>query len=288
MAKHREPGNARVVDLFKNKDGSESAKYKEVKAREYTTTQLREYKNWAVKWVDLNGKEKSRTFKRRVDADEYRKAVEAQIRSGEYIDRDHGRVTAQEVWQRWEPTQATRSKKTRYDRQRTWIGRTGPRWGDVPISRITKTDVQLWAAELHEEGYSVATIRHAVGVLRLVLGFAVDEGRLLKNPAHGISYPSEKPDDRHYLTVKQVEALAHSIGHGYGLMIRVLAYCGPRSGEIFALRGKDVFLDRRRIWLRRAASRPGGKLEIKDLKTHKNRMIAYPEALHDALKARVG
>lgn len=286
MPPRREPGNARVVDLFKNRDGSESARLKRLKAQGLTTTQLREYKRWAVKWVDLNGKEKSRTFKRRIDADQYRVKIESDIMRGEYIDRAHGQTTVEEVWRRWEPTQATRAAKTRYDRQGNWRRYVQPRWGSTAIARITKTDVQLWVAELHEAGYSVSTLEHALEVLRLVLGFAVEEGRLNKNPARGISMPSRKPEDRHYLTVAQVEALANCTGQDYGLMIRVLAYCGPRLGEVAALRGRDVLLDRRRIWLRRAVSRPGGKTEIKDLKNHRARMLAYPQQLHEALEHR--
>ncbi|MCH6197520.1 tyrosine-type recombinase/integrase [Corynebacterium mastitidis] len=286
MPPRREPGNARVVDLFKNRDGTESARYKQLKAKGLTTTQLREYKNWAVKWVDLAGKEKSRTFKRRIDADQYRVKIESDIMRGEYIDRAHGQITVEEVWRRWEPTQATRAKKTRYDRQGNWRRYVQPRWGGTAIARITKSDVQLWIAELHEEGYSVSTLEHALEVLRLVLGFAVEEGHLLKNPASGIPLPARKPEDRYYLTVPQVETLANCIGQDYGLMIRVLAYCGPRFGEVAALRGKDILLDRRRIWLRRAVSRPGGKAEIKDLKNHRARMVAYPQQLHDALASR--
>lgn len=287
MPCRREPGNARVVDLFKNRDGTESARYKQLKAKGYTVTQLREYKNWAVKWVDLAGKEKSRTFKRRIDADQYRVRVESEIMRGEYIDRAHGQITVEELWRRWEPTQTTRAKKTRHNRQEAWKNYTAPRWAHTPISRITKNDIQLWVAGLHEQGYSLSTLRHALEILRFTLAFAVDEGYLLKNPARGITMPAQPPKDRHYLTVEQVEALAEAIGEDYGLMIRLMAYCGPRFGEAAALRGKDVLLERRRIWLRQAISRVAGELIVKDLKNHRSRMIAYPPQLHEALKQRV-
>lgn len=128
---------------------------------------------------------------------------------------------------------------------------------------------------------------HAVGLLRLVLEFAVEEGRITRNVARGVQYPADKPEDRHYLTVKQVEALAGRLNENYALMVRIMAYCGPRTQEVFVLRGKDVLLDRRRIWLRRAVSWPGGKAEIKDLKSHHSRSIAYPEFLHEPLAKRV-
>lgn len=87
-------------------------------------------------------------------------------------------------------------------------------------------------ADLVEVGTGVPTIENALGVLRMVLKDAVEDGRLIRNPCDGINAPRRQHKSRAYLSHLQVEELATAAGEDHGLIIRLLAYTGLRWGEL--------------------------------------------------------
>ena len=84
--------------------------------------------------------------------------------------------------------------------------------------------------DLVEAGNGVPTIENALGILRMVLKDAVDDGRLIRNPCEGINAPRRLHRTRAYLDHLQVEELATAIGKDHGLVVRLLAYTGSALG----------------------------------------------------------
>ena len=78
------------------------------------------------------------------------------------------------------------------------------------------------------------------------------------NPAHGLNLPKVSKLAKRYLNHEQVRDLADavdSLGKGmdrgelisYGLLVKLLAYCGLRWGEASGLRVKDIDFRRGRL-----------------------------------------
>jgi integrase len=127
------------------------------------------------------------------------------------------------------------------------------------------------------------TVHKAFGVLRQVLGAAVDDHRIPRNPCTDVKLPNTKHADRGYLTHEHVAALADAVDC-YPEVIRFLAYTGLRWGEMAALRVQDFDMLRRRVNISRSVSE-SGKLVWGDTKTHKPRSVPFPASLADELSA---
>jgi integrase len=112
-----------------------------------------------------------------------------------------------------------------------------PRWGEVPLIRVTHGDVQAWLSELSARGLAGASVRKAQGVLSGILGLAVRDRRLAVNPALGVALRPMQEKRRRYLTAEQLEALADAAGPGrVVVLVLVLGYCGLRWSGLAALR----------------------------------------------------
>ena len=127
------------------------------------------------------------------------------------------------------------------------------------------------------------TIENALGVLRMVLKDAVEDGRLIRNPCEGINAPKRQHKSRAYLTHQQVEQLATAGGEVGGLVVRVLAYTGLRWGELAGLTVASVDVLRRRLQISQAVAEADGRLVWKSPKDHERRSVPFPAFLADEL-----
>jgi integrase len=123
-----------------------------------------------------------------------------------------------------------------------------PRWGQVPIGRITKTAVERWVAELGDANRGVrggdltpGTVEKIYHVFRKVIRAAYEDDRIPRLPC-----PTNPPIGRgkrkavRFLTEGEVEALAAAMAPSFKVVIHVASYGGFRIGELFALRLDDV------------------------------------------------
>ena len=181
-----------------------------------------------------------------------------------------------------------------------------PRWGDAPISKVTRGDVQQWAQDIVSSGASPSTVRHAVGTLSRILNEAVIAGALAANPCLRISMPRAARDDIKPLTIEQVKALAYEIenppvklaGNGaappgrhhfpeYGLLVRLAAFSGLRAAEIAGLKINAVDLDNGALRVTETLSEVRGKLYTVPPKTYQGRAVPLPDFLVEELRAHI-
>jgi integrase len=187
-----------------------------------------------------------------------------------------------------------------------------PRWGEVPVGEVRRTDVLGWAEDLAASGLGAARVRHAVGTLQRVLRHAVEHEALPASPIERLRLATPRPAEVRPLTVEEVERLAREIehpehspaGNGAGqpahrlhrpdlaLWVRLGAYCGLRAGEVLGLRRESVDLVRRVLIVDQAVSDVRGRLVVGPTKTGKARSVPIPEALVpdllEHLSSRVG
>lgn len=121
----------------------------------------------------------------------------------------------------------------------------------------------------------------AYGVLAALLDDAVDDRRLLSNPARGVNLPRKARKTPVYLSHEQVHALAAA--SKYPALMLTLAYCGIRWGEAVALRVKDLDMLKRRLRIEENAVEVGSKIEVGTPKNHKRRTVPFPRFLSEPL-----
>jgi integrase len=149
---------------------------------------------------------------------------------------------------------------------------------------VKTSAVRAWVTTMTTDpDIGVPTIQKSYGLLRQVLGAAVEDHRIPRNPCEGVKLPKSKHRDRGYLSHTQVAALAAEIGW-LPEVIRLLSYTGLRWGEMAALRIQDFDMLRRRVNISRSVSECG-KLVWSTPKTGERRSVPFPASLADELAA---
>jgi integrase len=230
---------------------------------------------WRAMYRDPAGRQRSRTFPRKGQAEKYLATIETAKLTGGYVDPSAGRVTVAAWSQRWVTTLVHLKPSTRARYEGVLSKHVVPRWGPVRLSAITHSDVAAWVASLP---LAPATVRYTHRVFSLMLDMAVRDGVIAKNPATGVRLPKPAKTERHYLTAKQVDNLADAIGE-YRLVVLTLAYCGLRWSELAALRVGRVDTLRRRLEISEAVVEVRGHLAWGTPKSHQRRAVPMPAFL---------
>jgi integrase len=237
---------------------------------------------WRARFVDDDGHERAKGFQRKSDAQRWLDAeVTAKLATGTYIEPSAGRVTVSAVYQAWFAAQSHISAKTAASRRSVWNSRVEPQWGDVLVAEVRSSAIRGWVATMVAEGAGAPIIENAFGVLRQVLGAAVEDNRVARNPCDGVKLPKRKHADRGYLSHEQVAALASKVERDPEV-VRFLAYTGLRWGEMAALRVQDFDMLRRRVNVSRSVTESGG-LEWTTPKSWERRSVPFPTALVEEL-----
>lgn len=244
-------------------------------------------RRWRARYVDNDGQERTQAFDRKSDATEWLTETSAKLTTGTWVAPEAGRLTVADVYRGWSASQAHIAPKTAATRKSVWTSRVEPQWGRVPVADVKTAAIRAWVAKMKSDGVGVPTIENAFGLLRQVLGAAVEDSRIPRNPCEGVKLPKRQHADRGYLTHAQVLALADAVERD-GIVVRFLAYTGLRWGEMAALRVQDFDMLRRRVNVSRSVTESGG-LVWSTPKSHERRSVPFPAALADDLaKAMIG
>jgi integrase len=238
---------------------------------------------WRARYVDEDGREHSKRFTRKVDAQQWIDDITSAFVTGTYTAPAAGRVTVATVYTAWMAAQAHIAAKTALTRRSTWANYVEPRWGNTAVVDVKTSAVRAWVAQLVAAGTGVPTIENAFALLRQILGAAVEDSRIPRNPCAGVRLPKREHPDRGYLTHAQVAALAGAVKR-HREVVRFLAYTGLRWGEMAALRVQDIDMLRRRVNVSRSVTE-ASRLVWRVPKSGERRSVPFPAALADELAA---
>jgi integrase len=252
-------------------------------ARKVPSARAGRGQRWRARYVDDTGREHTKAFGRKTDANAWLDGITSTIVAGTYVTPEAGRATVANVYASWSASQGHISRKTAATRRSTWDSRVEPRWGDVPVIDVKTTAVRAWVSKMVADEVGAPTIENAFGVLRQVLGAALEDKRIPRNPCDGVKLPKRKHADRGYLSHAQVIALADAVER-QPEVVRFLAYTGLRWGEMAALRVCDFDVLRRRVNVSRSVTESGG-LVWSTPKTWERRSVPFPATLADELAA---
>lgn len=249
--------------------------------------QKRQLKNgkfvYKVVYRDPSRRERSKTFSRRKDAEVFRAEIEHQKNQGNYVDPAAGKITLEEFWTYFIRTSPPPADSTRslYERQaRLYIL---PHLGRVQLRLITKPMVKSFLADLQDEGVRDPSVNNVYRLLRRILSVAVEEERIPRNPASRIQAPTSQSREMHFLSAKEVSALASAVPPRYRALILFLGFTGTRIGEAAALRVKNLNLTKGQAHILEASKEIDGKLSMGPTKNKQNRTVTLPRFLVDEL-----
>jgi integrase len=236
---------------------------------------------WRARYRDPSGRERSKSFARKVDAERFLVSIEDAKLRGAYVDPAAGRVPFAEWAERWERTTATLRPSTRKDYATLLKNQVLPAFGDMTLVAIDALAVREWVAELVANGLSAKRARKPTRSCRRSWQVRWMAGGCPATWLRGSSCPRSSAREMHFLTAAQVEALAEAIAPPYGTLIRVAGYTGLRPCEFVALKVGRLDLLRGTVRVAEAAPEVAGHLEWGGVKTHEARTVRLPRSLEE-------
>lgn len=160
-----------------------------------------------------------------------------------------------------------------------------PTFGDQRLDAITLFDVKKWYSTLSAGPTAKA---NAYGLLRTIMGDAVDEELLVKNPVRIKGAGSKKrAKELRVLTIPELDKIVEAIPARYEALVLLGAWCAMRFGELAALRRCDLDLKNGEVHIRQAVNFIGGKPVIDTPKADSQRTVTIPPHILPALREHV-
>lgn len=118
-----------------------------------------------------------------------------------------------------------------------------PTLGRSVVSELRASDVRRMHNAIFARNVGPATVAGAHRTLSAMLGYAVDEGLIVRNVAEAVDIPRQAPVERDSLTRAEASALLALGDPRWSLAL----LSGARDGELRALRVADVDLEARQV-----------------------------------------
>ncbi|WP_433657558.1 tyrosine-type recombinase/integrase [Nocardia sp. CA-128927] len=271
-----------------------------IQAKNRTSGPRKGQKYYIVRWVDIHGEEKSKSFDKKGSesypapgtAHAFKKEVENRLITGSYTDPKLGEQPFGDLFLKW----ANRAKAPRTKEARmSTFGNLGV-LKSKPVGKMHQEHLREWLDVLREgrpwaDGKPLAatTIGLAFQHVKTVLNQAVNDDILTKTPARGVEAPSKVSVENivtpvNLLTLAQAEALLGVSRPKLRTMMLVAMQAGLRPSEIVGLRYRDIDLGARTLRVEQQIGRD--RLPTFTLKTETSRRtVPLPDELYAALSA---
>ncbi|MBB2941830.1 integrase [Actinoplanes lutulentus] len=245
---------------------------------------------YRVRYTDpATGRERKKSFPDRAKraADDYLISVESDKLRGTYIDPAAGLILFRDFAETWMRTRRfdASTRETVEIRVRRHLY---PFFGDKQLSSIRPSHIREWDTQITGvigPGTRSVTFAH----LRSILGAAVDDERIGKNPCSAKSVEPPRPDERKVVpwTLEQVQAVRAAIPARYQPVVDLGSACGLRQGEIFGLAVEDIDFVGGWVHVRRQVKRVRSRLVYGLPKNNKERRVPLAEAILDVLAQHI-
>jgi len=197
------------------------------------------------------GRAVEETFKRRQDAENRVRQVEAEKLTGPVADPRRGRKRLADFAERWLDTRLVNAKPLAPMTRQGYLGllrrNIDSTIGQYELARATPSVVRDW--------YSKVTAAAAAGrdqaaksyrFLRAILNTAVDDELIVRNPCRIRGGGAERADERPMIDAELVFKLGDSISARLRALA-IVGFVGLRTGELLGLRRCDVDLEDARL-----------------------------------------
>lgn len=196
-------------------------------------------KRWRARYVDDEGREHVKGFERKVDAQKWLDSATASIVAGTHVAPRDAQITVQQWCDLWiEGYKIHRESTVR--QARTHIGQITSEFGNLHLSAVRPSAVKTWCARLKKDGHADSYVYALHSRLSQILGDAVHDGMLARNPCSRRTSPPMGKQKCYVATTEQVWALHDAMPKHLQAAVLLGAFAGLRIAEVSALRVDDV------------------------------------------------
>lgn len=241
---------------------------------------------WRARYRDDAGKENSRHFDRKIDAQQWLDRVTASVVTDSYVDPNAGRITFKQFYDDWSARQV-------------WVSGTvlamnlaagSTTFSDVPLKSIRRSHVEAWVKRMDASGLAPGTIKTRFNNVRAVFKAAHRDRVIGTDPAAGVALPRGRRSEHAMKipTPQEVGLLIAAAEDWFRPFVALCAFAGLRLGEAAALQIGDVnFLGRQLKVARQVQRAGGGEIEVRSPKYGSERVVFVADGLVAQLSAHV-
>ena len=192
---------------------------------------------WEARYRGPDGREHSRRFPTKREAQAFLERTGADQQRGEWRDPQGAKVLTAAWIEAWWATTVNLRPSSKARDEAYIRNHVLPVFGELPLGAITQLDVRAWVAELDARGRAPATVQKAYQTLSKILRGAVDAGLIAQSPCRNVGLPRVGAGG---------DAVPHAGGGrrsarrpstpATGRWCYFDAYCGLRLGELAGLR----------------------------------------------------
>jgi integrase len=227
---------------------------------------------WRVRYETADGRERSKSFARKPDADRFCTKVGADLLRGTYLDPDAGKISLRKYAETWLAAQ-TFDESTRETAGRR-LAHILEGLGDKRLDQLAASPsaIQAWVKGLR---MAPSTVGQCLGALSAILQAAVDDKRMVSNPCRTRSVRAPAVPKRKVVPLEagQLAAVRDALPARYRAMADAGALCGMRQGEIFGVAVDDIDFLRRTVHVLRQVKIVGGAMTFALPKRGKTRDV---------------
>lgn len=249
---------------------------------------------WRARVVVGHGRgaqRQSATFDTKTEALRWTNELRVQVQRGDLVRITDGQAVMRDFAQEWLDGLTCRPG-TAEAYQACWA-RLEPTLGDLRLDQLRGPELARTIARLTKAGgkpYSPATLAQTQATLRIMLGAAVREGRLARNPLEGVAKPKVPRKEVRVLSAEQVQALLGRCDPRARPVLVTAVCTGLRQAELLGLRRHRVDFLRRTLAVEEQLLSHRGERRVSTpmLKTQSSRRrLPLPDAALEALAALV-
>jgi len=194
---------------------------------------------WRARWVDVDGRECSRAFGTKAEAQQHVDSVSAALVRGDYIRPEDAALTVEQWCGKWLEAYAVNRAST-VRQARTHVKRIVAGLGDERLRDVRPTMVRAWIASLQAEGLAASTVYALHSRLSHIMADAVHDGVLHRSPCSRRTSPPMGKAKVYVATTEQIWGLYDVMPEHLRPAILLGAFAGLRAGEVCGLRVDDV------------------------------------------------
>jgi integrase len=243
---------------------------------------------WRARYRAPDGRERSRTFARKADAEVFLAGVEADMARGYYVDPAAGRRTFGEQAWVWRVIQLHRPT-TAAQVDSHLRNHVLPFFGARPLGSIRPSEIQAWVKD-RSTVLAPATVEVVYRYVAAIFRSAVEDRLLAVSPCRGVKLPKRTLRLVKPLATEEVHALVDAVPERYRALVVFTAGTGVRQGEAFGLTLSHLDMLRRQVRIEQQLillpGRPPYLAPPKTAASH--RTIPLPKVVIDALAEHLG
>lgn len=234
---------------------------------------------WRARYRSPDGRERNKTFDRKVDAQRFLASVETDKLRGSYIDPRAGKITFKRFAEQWLAGQ-TFNESTREAVQSRLRVHVYPTFGEAELRAVRPSMVQAWLRD-RQSVAAPSSVRVLLANVSAIFAAAAEDGLIVGNPcaSRSVKAPSIDRDRIVPWPRDQVAAVLEAMPDRYAGTVYAAAGVGLRQGEVFGLRVEDVDFLARRVLVRRQLKIVGGHLVLAPPKGGKSREVPLPDSV---------